>query len=139
MRDLHELGIHRSSGVSSGMIENVERRLGVRLPTNYREFVSFNDEAQPTVGVFSFGDDETCVSEFLKFSDRQDELNGILRYASAANVPSGIVPIARDAGDYLICIDARSGGDEIILIDPNSHRTWRVAETFAAFLTDLHD
>ena len=141
MRNLNEIGLVNESPVSDATIRQVESILGLELPSAYREFVLFCDEASPEVGTFRFGDDETCISEFFRFSSDPKDPVGILSYYGSidSGIPENVVPIARDAGDYLVCLDLREGQQAVVLFEPSRMELFPVARSFEDFIDGLYE
>jgi hypothetical protein len=141
MRNLSELGIEKESDVTQQMIAEVERLLGKSFPNSYKSFVLYCDEAMPSVNVFSYGDnEETCVSEFFKFTDDANYPYSILWYVKQQipKLPKSAIAIARDPGDLLICIELDKN-QQVFIFDPENEQTEVAAESFDSFLDLLRE
>jgi len=133
------LGLERKSSVDDSVVHTVQRELGMVLPPAYVELVRFNEEPMPSAGVFEYTGGETCVSEFLKFTDDPDEEFGILAYApSRRGGPQHLLPFARDAGDWLLCFD-RDASNAVVLLDPFRNEVFAVAPSFEEFIRQLRE
>ncbi|QDT78578.1 SMI1 / KNR4 family protein [Gimesia maris] len=133
-----KLGLNQSSDVNEQMIAVVEEKIGCHLPESYYELMRFNNEPEPEVCEFNYGDHTTCVSEFFRFTDDENYEYGVLAYRpSIIGLTKQFVPIGRDPGDYLICFD-RKQDFAVVLIDRVSDEVHFVASNFREFLDMLH-
>lgn len=140
MFDWESYGVEPNSQVSDEMISNVEERLGVVFPPAYLDLVKYNDEAVFEVGVFEYDGGTTCISEFFKFTDDEEQYS-ILWYQQPDRIdlPANLVAIARDAGDYLICLDFNSPHAPVKLYIPNEKTLLAVADSFEEFISSLQE
>lgn len=140
MYNWDEFGIDRNSDVDDQLISRLEKAFNISFPESYLDLVRFNSEASPEVCVFSYQDGETCISEFFKFSE-QVEPYTISWYLKKGieGMPEGIVPIARDAGDYLICLDFSEPIVGVKLFNPNDSKIYHIANNFDEFLESLSE
>ena len=140
MRPFEELGIEQRSSVTREMIERVEERLGCQFPDAYKKLVLYAQEPVPEVSVFTYEGGESCVSEFLQFTDDESETFGILNHKpTAMGLPGNTIPIARDAGDFLICLTLTGGRDSVVLFDPNEKVLVQIADSFEEFMDSLSE
>ncbi|NMY69981.1 SMI1/KNR4 family protein [Pseudomonas sp. WS 5414] len=118
------------------LIAQVQQRLCVEFPALYLELVQYAAAAAPGIGTFPYGNGYACISEFFEFGlDNQPW--SLLWYASLGRVPglaAGCLPIARDAGGLLICLDFNSPRVAVEVFDPESARRYPVAADFKAFV-----
>lgn len=140
MFDWVSYGVESNSQVSDEIISNVDERLGVKFPPAYLDLVKYNDEAVFEVGVFEYDGGATCISEFFKFTDEEEQYS-ILWYQqpSRIDLPVNLIAIARDAGDYLICLDFNSPNIPVKLYIPNKKDLLSVADNFEKFISSLKD
>ncbi|PUA42988.1 SMI1/KNR4 family protein [Pseudomonas protegens] len=118
------------------LIAQVQQRLGLEFPALYLELVQYAAAATPGIGTFRYGNAYTCISEFFEFG-LSNQPWSLLWYASPGRVPglpAGCLPIARDAGGLLICLDFNSPGVAVEVFDPDSSRRYPVAPDFKAFV-----
>jgi hypothetical protein len=128
--------IEPGSAVDEQLIAQVQQRLGVEFPALYLELVQYAEAATPGGGSFAYAGGYACISEFFDFS-LNDQPWSLLWYASPGRVPglaAGCLPIARDAGGLLICLDFNSPGVAVEVFDPDSARRHPVAPDFKAFV-----
>ncbi|MCO7580038.1 MULTISPECIES: SMI1/KNR4 family protein [Pseudomonas chlororaphis group] len=128
--------IEPGSAVDEQLIAQVQQRLGVEFPALYLELVQYAAAATPGIGTFPYGNGYACISEFFEFGlDNQPW--SLLWYASPGRVPglaAGCLPIARDAGGLLICLDFNSPRVAVEVFDPESASRYPVAADFKAFV-----
>ncbi|MDD2893357.1 MAG: SMI1/KNR4 family protein [Halothiobacillaceae bacterium] len=134
-------GIKRNSGVTLEMVSSVQKNLGIVLPETYVDLVMYSDGACPEISSFEYQDDGTCISEFFEFSDevRPYTITWYTRPGGLTNLPDRFVPIARDAGDYLICLDFNKSPASIVVFDPISQQSFFVANSFGEFVSLWHE
>ncbi|MES2673132.1 MAG: SMI1/KNR4 family protein [Pseudomonadota bacterium] len=134
-------GIKEGSSVDIDMVNCVQRRLGVIFPESYVDLVRYSDSACPEISSFEYGGGGTCISEFFEFSDKE-KLYTVSWYGKPSvvpNLPRGFIPIARDAGGYLICIDVNKSPASVEIFNPNSHQSTLVAKSFDEFVRMWHE
>ncbi len=128
--------IQPGSTVDDSLIAQVQQRLGVEFPPLYLELVRYAEAATPEIGTFAYGNGYACISEFFEFSLNNQPWT-LLWYASPDRVPglaAGCLPIARDAGGLLICLDFNSPCVAVEVFDPDTGCRYPVAADFPAFV-----
>jgi hypothetical protein len=140
MIDWASYGVESKSQVTAQMIANVEAKLGVSLPSAYLDLVRYNDEAIFEIGTFEYDGGMTCISEFFKFTDDQEQYS-ILWYKQPDrfDLPAELVAIARDAGDYLICLDFGAPDVPVKLYVPDEKALLNIADNFEKFISSLQE
>lgn len=132
--DWNSFAIEPGSTVTDPVIAQVQQQLGVLLPALYLDLVRYADAASPEVSCFSYDLGETCISEFFTFS-AQAQPYSLLWYAQRVpGLPAGYLPIARDAGGWLICLDFNSPSVAVALFDTDARRSHWVAAHFPGFV-----
>lgn len=134
--DWSSFGIEQGSSVDANTISQVEKLLSVTFPKSYLDLVTYSDEASPEVSSFSYDDEGTCISEFFSFSPDATPYT-ISWYSGAGKppgLPNGLVPIARDAGGYLVCLNFNTPSITVEIFDPNSSKIHLVANNFDDFI-----
>lgn len=121
-------------------IERVESAIGFRVPETLRKILSAHDGGSLEVGAFDFGDGETtAISDFLTFSDADSTDSVLFVRRNHADLPHGVVPFARDAGDWLVCLDYSLGdAARIVLFKPETGQLAHVADSFDDFINALY-
>lgn len=134
--DWSSFGIEQGSSVDGDTIIQVQKLLGVAFPESYLDLVKYSDEASPEASSFPYGDEGTCISEFFSFSPDATPytISWYLGAGKPPGLPNGMVPIARDAGGYLICLNFKTSSTTVEIFDPNSGRTYFVASNFDDFV-----
>lgn len=140
MIDWTSYGVELKSQVTDQMIANVEARLGVSLPKVYIDLVKYNDEATFEIGAFEYDGGMTCISEFFKFTDVEEQYS-VLWYQQPGRIdlPTNLVAVARDAGGYLVCLDFNSPDASIKLYIPNEKLLLNIADSFEGFVSILQE
>lgn len=136
--DWDSFGIEKNSPVDHQTITLIQKQLGVILPENYIDLLKYANEAAPEISSFHFGTgQETCVSEFFAATETS-EPQSVLWYSKPHKIeglPLQSVPIARDAGGYIIYLNFQRQPASIELIDPNSRSIFHIANSFDEFIT----
>ncbi|WP_149086339.1 SMI1/KNR4 family protein [Pseudomonas prosekii] len=105
--DWSSFGIEQESSVDTNAISQIEKLLSVSFPKSYLDFVTYSDKASPEISSFPYGNEAACMSEFFFFSP--DVAPYTISWYSGAGKPPGLpkqmIPIARDAGGYLIALN----------------------------------
>jgi hypothetical protein len=127
----------------------IEELLGVKLPSDYLNFIQGLSGAEKSAerfelagveGSFEFeGEGETCIDSFFSLSDDSGNPYSVLSYLKARipGLPENVMPIARDPGDWLICLDLRDHSGAVVIFDPDFGRVYSVTESFEKFLSIL--
>lgn len=100
------------SFLSNEKLEEVERRLAIQLPAQYRHFLLAHNGGRPTPNVFHFKnqrgtDAVSCIDWFLAIYDGEhDNFETYFSWCKTDDVrmPLELVPIAHDPGGNLVCI-----------------------------------
>lgn len=141
MRDLNELRLTGGQGASADALDRVESLLGAVLPEAYKRLTRMVDEGVPEVAMFDAGELTTGISEFFSATADPDVPYGLAWYWK--NRPTGLdscyLPIARDGGDWLVCLDLRNVRGAVVLFDSTAGRVLPVAEDFESFLDALYE
>ncbi len=127
MEDLiRQVGRHLKlrQGASAEAIEELQRRLGVRLPQDYLAFLSKSDGAEGPIGASSYvalcGVDEVVAEN--------EGLGGIA---------SGLLIFGSDGGEAAYAFELRSGAMHVVEIPfevMDVHQPVVIAESFTEFL-----
>lgn len=134
-------GIEKSSGVDADVVSSVQIKLGVVFPESYVDLVMYSDGASPEISSFEYQNGGTSISDFFEFSDEVTPYttSWYARPGGVPNLPDGFIPIARDAGDWLICLDFNKSPASVVVFDPTSHKSFFVANSFDAFVSLWHE
>ena len=137
-----DFGINPNSLVSIQDIEQVEKYLYITFPDLYKDLLLFAKEASPALGVFTYGDVyETSISDFFDCSTKNEPYSIVWYklHGASFGLPKTFIPIARDAGGYLICFDYTSFPPKVKLYDPDQQLTYFIAENFEKFVELWHE
>ncbi|MGF6109080.1 SMI1/KNR4 family protein [Pseudomonas frederiksbergensis] len=126
-------GIVQGSSIDTDTIAQTQKLLSVVFPDLYLDLVKYADEASPEISSFPYGNAGTCISEFFSFSPVL-KAGTIVWHTRVAGLPTGWVAIARDAGDYLICLNFNTRSTTVEMFDPESGSTGFVANSFNDFV-----
>jgi hypothetical protein len=134
--DWNSFGIDPRPSVDCDTIFQVQKLLGVAFPDTFLDLVTYSDNASPETSSFLYGDEETCISEFFSFSPAMTPytITWHLGVGSPPGLPKGMVPIARDAGGYLVCLNFQSCSITVEIFDPNSRNAYFIANSFDDFV-----
>ena len=139
--DWSSFGIDQGSSVDGNKISQVQKTIGVVFPDAYLDLVAYADEASPEISSFRYGDGETCISEFFPFSTELTPytISWYLGPGAPPQLPKGMIPIARDAGGSLICLNFETPDVAVEIFDPTSSKTYVVASSFDDFINSWHE
>ncbi|MFZ6707995.1 SMI1/KNR4 family protein [Undibacterium sp. TC9W] len=139
--DWESFGIEKKSSVDSRIVSAVQKKLNVIFPDSYVDLVMHSDSACPEISTFEYQKEETCISEFFEFTDevRQFTISWYARPHGVFNLPERFIPIARDAGDYLICLNFNKSSPTVEVFDPASGQSFFVAHRFSEFVSLWHE
>jgi hypothetical protein len=130
-----------------------EARHKVCLPIRYRAFLLRNNGGRPIPSVFTidgFPDNpDGAIHVFfgLNTTIESEDLDKLLTLHKG-KIPNGILPIACTGGGDMLCLDLRTGGDQIVYWDCrpfwganvwNEDDLYFIAETFDSLLLELHE
>lgn len=103
-------------------IERLEEEVGCAIPADYKEFLRLNRDGLLHKPVFSYTQQngrvgQSCIVFFFSIY-REDAQHSVLlnnRFYSENNrIPKGVVPIAIDIADNLVCLDMRPIAGRIV-------------------------
>lgn len=136
--------------ISSEMLDQVEKRLNIQLPDQYRQFLLRHNGGTPTPNLFECADGGgSFVHKFLAIHDGPYDNfeRESLSFWANKSVPDNIVPIACDAFGNYVCLSV-SGADAGSIYFWNhekqrgkaSYKNLRlIAESFDQFLASLFE
>jgi len=140
----------REEGDVEFRIQEIEKRLGQRLPPDYREFLAdyggstFSDTFEAPITEPGHFDEYACPTAFLGFykpksdgSPHSLDLPDNIRYYKD-RVPTESIPIAQAIGGNLILLGV-AGRDrgKVCYWDHETSDVFAVADSFAEFLANL--
>jgi cell wall assembly regulator SMI1 len=89
-------------------IREVETKLGISLPSDYKEFLLAHNGGHPQPNAFTIPGSQPGTWEVLEwfFGVHSGEYNNLLQKARVyrSRVPSELLPIATDPGGNLLCL-----------------------------------
>ena len=98
----------RNSGeqLVAASIENLELKLGISFPEQYRLFLLQTNGGIPNKIYFDVAEQQYVLNDFLSISDSEFSLETYFLDFKKANksLPHSLIPIAEDAFGNLICI-----------------------------------
>jgi len=113
-------------------VQVFEQLVGLKLPADYRRFVSQQDGACPDDNVFDVGDDNDCgVNEFILIAEISDEKSFI------ENLRATRLPIARAEGGNYVCLETAAPGGVYFWDHEEPDVEYRLADSFREFLDKL--
>ncbi|WP_099236294.1 SMI1/KNR4 family protein [Pseudomonas sp. ICMP 460] len=139
--DWSSFGIDKGSSVDENKIFQLQKTLGVIFPESYLDLVTFADEASPAMSSFSYGEEETCVSEFFSFSSEvtPHTISWYIGPGRPPKLPNGMIPIARDAGGVLICLNFETTNVAVEVFDPTSKKSHTASNDFDDFINSWQE
>ncbi|MDP1977641.1 SMI1/KNR4 family protein [Undibacterium sp.] len=141
MFDWSSFGIEKKSSVDTRMVSLIQKQLDLVFPDSYIDLMKYADGASPEISSFDYEDSGTCISEFFEFSDelRPPTIMWYARPQGVSNLPERYIPIARDAGDYMICLNFNSSPPTVEILDPATHQLSLIAPSFSQFVRLWHE
>lgn len=140
--------------VSEQQLADIETELGIRLPREYKEFISKYNGGRPRPGGFVIQsgahEDRSLVDFFFSFTP--GDLYDIVKYHKRlkGRIPSDLLPIAIDPFGNIICLSV-SGATEgkVFFWDhekepeenspPSYDNVYLIADNFESFINSLTD
>jgi len=144
--------IHDSkNSLSEQDITDLEEKLNLVLPKDYRAFLKENNGGYPEPDGFDFmdGSDGSSVDKFLEVNNSKDE--SIIEYylSYKKRIPEDFLPIAKDPGGNIILIKANSEDSQIYFWDheneaeegesPGMGNMHLIASSLQEFLDNLYE
>lgn len=140
-----------NGNISMDIIEKYEQKWGVKLPEEYRKFLSTYNGGYPFPDAFAIADieDESTVDRFLQLGAGPH--SNLEKYMTTytGRLPNDLFPIAHDPGGNLICIgidgdcfgkiyfwDHEFEADEN---EPDYSNVYLIADSFIEFLENLYE
>lgn len=145
MRSVEELKISkgRQPSASSEDIEAIEKLTGFTLPYSYTAFLKCSNGGHPELDTFSSPVGEWSVNNFFYVGDELNSTESVTwnylhRWQGAAR---SLLPIAKDGGGNLFCLDLAYGEDApvIIWIHDSPAGLQRLANSFEEFVDGLKE
>ncbi|WP_033852683.1 SMI1/KNR4 family protein, partial [Yersinia wautersii] len=99
--------IHDAKGPADELsIVNIEKKLGITFPNDYREFLKKYNGGYPEPDGFYFIDskDGSCVDKFLSTNGDKSDSIAACYDLYKKRIPQGFVPIATDPGGNLLLL-----------------------------------
>ena len=131
-------------------IERLQEEIGHLIPLEYKEFLRQHTEGTPHKPIFSYTtpsgrEGHSCIAFFFSIdsSDAQhDVLSNYRYYLENDRIQSGILPIAMDIADNLVCLDVRKLGGKIVYWNHEEEFNKnkgisKLADSLSAFLSTL--
>jgi hypothetical protein len=152
MRDLNELNINEGGRPvirpqpTSQQLAFVENLVGAQLPPSYIAFLMFSNGGCPELDTFCFENEgsheEWAVDRFFHIASDMDSTESVVwnyrhRWPGA---PKEILPIGRDGGGNLVCLDLSNPVKEKVVLwihDTLHHSLLMVANSFEEFIDSL--
>ena len=126
--------IRLSEGAARSEVEiaSAERALGLRLPVDFRRFVSAHDGAEADSNVFDVGDyNDSGVNQFIPLARVADQA------ALIENLSASRIPIAWAEGGNYVCLETAQTGGVFFWDHEEPHIDHKLAESFDQFLAQL--
>ncbi len=152
MRDLKELHLNEGgSPVTTPAptprdVERLEEWLGSRLPPPYVDFLMFSNGGHPELDTFTVEvagvQQDWAVDRFFSLTSQAASFGDLGWYYNHRwrNAPPGVVPIARDGGGNLICLDLSKPDQSPVALwvhDAPGQPLLKVSDSFEEFIDAL--
>lgn len=136
----------QGSPLREGRIEEIERKIGARLPESYRRFLRQFNGGVPSpdvIEVDGLPGNPTDV-QVLFGIDGAIESNNLLWHKDAFSnrLPARLLPIACDSGGNLFCLslaDKNFGAVVYVDFEPTDPAQYAVASNFDLFLSRIRE
>lgn len=138
--------------ISDLEIARLERKIGFRIPDEYRAFLMEHNGGRPTPKFFSISAcKEQTVGQILDFFGIGDPLESCRLDWNfdvfLGRMPPGLFPIACEDGGNIICLSLGGAGigsvyywdHEEETSPPGYGNVYKISDSFGQFLDDLHD
>lgn len=122
-----------ATGITGEQLNDVEKRLRLRLPDDYRRFLLESNGCVPESNIFYIeGENNSGVREFFSIDQAIDE-----KTAMEDRIPPPALPIADDECGNLICLKYSNAGWCVVFWDHETEQVFELAESFDGFLQCL--
>lgn len=134
---MSELNFIRGNRVEVVILEKLEAELGLVFPESYRNMILEHNGARVKPNAYRISNRVESINNFFDINKTYEFFNELL--------PSKLVPIGRDAGDNLICLDFRQEDSTPVLFwdyeiaEISSGALSFVADSFEEFLDMLFE
>ncbi|HYO68027.1 MAG TPA: SMI1/KNR4 family protein, partial [Archangium sp.] len=129
--------------VTSREFEQLEHRLGITFPNDYKEVAAQYQGMTPHPAVFNVGRGTNVINVLLTIiEDSEWRTYSVMRAYKAVkpHVPDGVYPFASTPGGEYLCFDYRESSEQpkvsLVTVEMNIHP---VANSFTDFTASLHD
>lgn len=142
---------YRGPSMSKRDLAALEKRLGLRLPDDYREFLLTINGGRPrTHEVFDIGKKDSSLLDILYSAKRDDEHQDLTVFRRhrllEKRVPRDLLPIGEDQGNSQICLGiGEENYGKVFFWDledereqPTYENVALIADSFAEFLDSLY-
>lgn len=137
------------ASVDEPAIKDVEEKLGVRLPDDYRNFLLERNGAYPVRRTFTFLTKNAQADEQIEclYGIQADHTDDLVKNQPRPKLPARVIAIGRDAERHPICMDCNPGPSfGVIFYKRNYKQTksrasdlHRIAGSFSDLLSVLWD
>jgi cell wall assembly regulator SMI1 len=137
-----DLLIENPPAASDEKVQQVEQKIGRRLPADYLEVARVNQGRIPVPNCFDLADgDGSCINHLLVFEeDSLDYIVGRWEIMEDGSPSRDIVPFAADPGGSLICFDYRTDPENpAVVFWDHEDNAKRKIQTIASSFTDMID
>ncbi|MGK4000048.1 SMI1/KNR4 family protein [Sorangium sp. So ce1024] len=125
--------------VTCADVEGVERRLGVALPADYREFLLSRNGGRPERDLVSVPMCEASpyarIHFFFGVNHPLECYDLVWNVENGAELPAGLIPIAATEGADVFCLNSAGG---VVFWDAYGSSLFPVSESFGGFLSQLY-
>jgi cell wall assembly regulator SMI1 len=138
----------QAAPIAATQLDSFEMTYRLTLPESYRAFLLTNNGGRPNRPVIAYRgsdgiDNETVIDRFFSLDDSRDDgqydlAKSYIFMVSPKRLPEAVLPIARDHGGNLLCLDLRwPGAASIAFFDHEFEGTRQALVAIAASFDEL--
>ncbi len=132
--------ILKESNISNSDIENMEQKLGISFPSDFKEVILKNNGSSPELNVFDTDVSQERVAEYL-LSFNQDDKGNILDtyYSIKDRLPEKCIPVMSDPFGNYICFNfSNEDSPKLYFWDHENNSIEFISDDFTNFLKKLY-
>lgn len=121
--------------------ENVEKKLGVQFPLDFKTIVLEHNGSSPEKMTFNTQDTKERVAEYLLSFSENDKYNIIEVYNSIKDrFDKRLIPIMQDPFGNYICLDfSKQDNQELFFWNHENNSLEYISKSFTDFLNNLYE
>lgn len=132
--------ILKESDITKNNIENIEQKLGLLLPNDFKQVIAHNNGASPEPNVYDTEITKEKIAGYLLSFNCNDQVNILDTYEALKDrLPKRFIPIMSDPFGNYICFDFLNENNPKVFFWNHENGTKEfIADNFTIFLNNLY-